>query len=85
MSTVYVPAGSYYIDGTIRLSGQELMLVKGAHLQRIVNSSNTAPVVHLTGTASRLTGSGTISSAVSAPRGVVCIGPENLTHGDDIE
>ena len=76
MSTVFVPAGSYRIDGTIRLRGQELILAKGAHLQRIVNSSNTAPVVHLTGTASRLTGSGTISSAVSAPRGVECIGPE---------
>ena len=83
--TIYVPSGSYRIDGTIRLRGQELVLAKGATLLRVAIANNTAPVVQLTGAASRLTGSGTVRSALPSPRGVVCIGPANLSRADNIE
>ena len=86
-ATVYVPAGGYRIDGTISLDGDELILAKGARLFRLPNQhhNNTAPLVQLHGTASRLTGSGTISTSLPSPRGVVCIGPTNTTIIDNVE
>ena len=61
------------------------MLAKGATLLRVTIANNTAPVVQLTGAASRLTGSGTVRSVLPSPRGVVCIGPANLSRADNIE
>ena len=82
---VRVPPGSYRVDGTIELGG-ELVLEHGAMLRRIAScASATAPLVRLGATQGTLRGSGTIATENPSPRGVVNIGPANLTQYANVE
>lgn len=78
--TVVVPPGWYRIDGTITITGQWLVVQKGARLLRkSCATNNTAPIVRLTGSHGRVTGGGVLSSENLSPRGVLNIGPANLS------
>ena len=82
---VHVPPGTYRIDGTIYLGG-ELVLDKGATLRRIASSSkSTDPLVRLAATRGTLRGFGTLMTDNPSPRGLVNIGPQNLSHYDNVE
>ena len=83
--TVHVPTGGYRVDGTLSLGG-ELVLERGATLRRIANySSSTEPIVRLSGQHGILRGLGTLSTENPSPRGVVNVGPANLSHYDNVE
>jgi hypothetical protein len=82
---VHVPPGAYRIDGTVDLGG-ELVLEKGATLRRITDRSNsTEPLVRLGATRGTLRGSGLIMTGNPSPRGLVNIGPQNLSRYGNVE
>ena len=81
---VFVPPGSYRIDGTVEFGGT-MVLAGGAALRRVNISGNRDPVVRLTGTHSHLRGGGTISTTNAAPRGIVNIGPHDFTRAHNVE
>lgn len=83
--TVYVPPGYYRIDGTITVGGQWLIIQKGARLLRKrFATDNAAPILRVVGTHGRVTGGGVLMTENVSPRGVLNIGPENLTAYDNI-
>eukprot|EP01050_Picozoa_sp_SAG11_P030628 SAG11_NODE_9146_length_938_cov_1.455304_1_plen_253_part_10 len=83
--TVHVPSGGYRIDGTLSLGG-ELVLERGATLRRIANySGSSEPIVRLSGQHGILRGLGSLSTENPSPRGVVNVGPANLSHYDNVE
>eukprot|EP01052_Picozoa_sp_SAG31_P027454 SAG31_NODE_2572_length_5459_cov_3.008396_6_plen_201_part_00 len=82
--TVHVPPGSYRIDGTIAVHASELVLSAGAVLRRVNLTGNTDPIVRL-GYQGRLSGTGTLTTMNPSPRGVVNIGPANLTIYENVE
>ena len=76
---VHVPPGFYRIDGTVYLGG-DLVVENGATLRRIANcSTSTEPLVRLAGTQGTLRGSGTLATGNPSPRGLVNIGPMDLS------
>ena len=72
------------IDGTIHVSASELVLSAGAVLRRVNLTTNTDPIVRL-GYQGRLSGWGTLTTMNPSPRGVVNIGPHNLTLYENVE
>ena len=83
--TIVVPPGWYRIDGTITIEGQWLVIQKGARLLRkSFATNNTAPIIRLAGTHGRVTGGGVLSSENSSPRGVINIGPTNLSQYSNV-
>ena len=72
------------IDGTIHVSASELVLSAGAVLRRVNLTTNTDPIVRL-GYQGRLSGFGTLTTMNPSPRGVVNIGPHNLTLYENVE
>jgi hypothetical protein len=83
--TIYVPPGYYRIDGTITVGGQWLVIQKGARLLRKrFATDNAAPILRVAGTHGRVTGGGALITENVSPRGVLNIGPENLTQYDNI-
>ena len=83
--TIYVPPGYYRIDGTVTVGGQWLVIQKGARLLRKrFATDNAAPILRVTGTHGRVTGGGALITENVSPRGVLNIGPDNLTVYDNI-
>ena len=80
---VYVPTGTYRIDGTITLGPNTHLVMEGGTLLRtnhtcaLSSGCNTDPVVRLLQSA-RLTGEGGVSTYLASPRGVINIGPPTL-------
>jgi hypothetical protein len=84
--TIYVPPGYYRIDGTITMSGQSMVLERGAILvRRRAITMNGDPLIRIVGTNGRLTGGGTLLSENPSHRGLLNIGPTNLTVYNNIE
>lgn len=78
---VIVPPGEYRVDGTLEVDFS-LFLLPGATLIRKSHcSSSTDPVVLLKSNFAALTGSGWVVTENNSPRGVVCVGPPDLTMG----
>ena len=82
--TVHVPPGSYRVDGTIHVVASELVLESGAVLRRVNLTTNTGPIVRL-GYHGRLSGAGQLTSDNPSPRGVVNIGPHDLSTYENVE
>ena len=83
--TVYVPPGYYRVDGTVTVGGQWLVIQKGARLLRKrFATDNAAPILRVAGTRGRVTGGGALITENISPRGVLNIGPENLTTYDNV-
>ena len=83
--TIYVPPGYYRIDGTITIFAQWLVIQKGARLLRKrFATDNAAPILRVAGTRGRITGGGMLLTENVSPRGVLNIGPPNLTSYENI-
>lgn len=82
--TVHVPPGSYRIDGTVTIGSCELILEAGAVLRRVNLTAAAGPIVRL-GYHGRLSGAGSLTSMNPSPRGIVNIGPANLTIYENVE
>ena len=84
--TVSVPPGFYRIDGTVTFSSAEMILETGAVLRRISNlTSNTDPIIRLSGTNAVLRGGGTLTTTSPSPRGVVNVGPPTIHSYSNVE
>ena len=84
--TISVPPGFYRIDGTITFSSAEMILETGAVLRRISNlTSNTDPIIRLSGTNAVLRGGGTLTTTGPSPRGVVNVGPPTIHSYSNVE
>ena len=83
--TVFVPPGYYRIDGTVTVGGQWLVIQKGARLLRKrFATDNAAPILRVAGSHGRVTGGGVLVTENVSPRGVLNIGPANLTTYNNI-
>jgi hypothetical protein len=84
--TVFVPPGYYRIDGTVTVGGQTLVLERGAILiRRKAITMSGAPLIRISGTNGRVSGSGQLLMENPSHRGIVNIGPQNLSVYDNVE
>ena len=70
----------------MKVNGQSLVLERGAILvRRKLITMNGAPLIRVTGTNGRVSGSGTLLSENPSHRGLLNIGPVELTAYDNVE
>ena len=81
---IYVPKGTFRIDGTVTLGPMQHLVMEGGTLTRTNHTSNTDPVVRLLQSA-KMTGQGSVTSRLASPRGVINIGPTSLHDGYNCE
>lgn len=85
IGTVFVPAGTYRISGTIVIgSGQAIILDQSAELHKHSSDSATS-IIRMTGASSRLSGKGTLKADLAIPKGILHIGPNSQSVPESIE
>jgi hypothetical protein len=80
---VYVPYGTYRIDGMITLAGGKSLNLNGTLIRKAAHSASTSPVVQIRGNYNAIIGSGpgvsVIQSENDSPNGVLLYGVEDPT------
>lgn len=85
LGTVFVPAGTYHVGGTIVIgTGQSLVLDQSAELHKHSSDSATS-IIRMTGVSSRLSGKGTLKADLAISKGILHIGPNSQSVSESIE